>query len=370
MKKPQKLVSQEYNLSFLSPAFLGNAEQKGQFRTPPFKALLREWWRVAVAPSQMYDWKKILAREQDLFGSVRGASGGTQSHVRLRLKGWDAGHMTELSHVLIERVAGMNPPFVPGLYLGYGPITNQEKVVKIKQPPAIADGEKLNLLTVMYPADYQDEIERALRLVQAFGTLGGRSHNGWGSLDLAPPDGSRWLWSSCLPEEFSKMLRPLDECLGSDWPAAIAKDAKGPLIWRVDAEPKPNESDQKKDVLKKLSLLRQRLNKKAREKDYSGVTGRALLSLPVANAKGAEGSMGNDGRLPSSLRFKVVRFEAEEGKGRRVGAIVYHMPFNVNVQEKLPLLNAVAKGQQMEFWTIIHELLDKDHVRIGGGQLG
>ena len=80
--------------------------------------------------------------------------------------------------------------------------------------------------------------------------------------------------------------------------------------------------------------------------------------------------MGNDGRLPSSLRFKVVRFEAEEGKGRRVGAIVYHMPFNVNVQEKLPFLKAVTQSQQRGFWTIIHEILDKDHDRIGGGQLG
>ena len=29
-----------YEVSFLTPAFLGNAEQNGQWRTPPFKALL------------------------------------------------------------------------------------------------------------------------------------------------------------------------------------------------------------------------------------------------------------------------------------------------------------------------------------------
>jgi CRISPR-associated protein Cmr1 len=30
----------EYTVSFTTPAFLGNAEQAGQWRTPPFKALL------------------------------------------------------------------------------------------------------------------------------------------------------------------------------------------------------------------------------------------------------------------------------------------------------------------------------------------
>ena len=38
-----------YRVSFNTPAFLGNAEQQGQWRTPPIKALIRQWWRVAYA---------------------------------------------------------------------------------------------------------------------------------------------------------------------------------------------------------------------------------------------------------------------------------------------------------------------------------
>ena len=34
-----------YQLRFQTPAFLGNAQQQGQWRTPPFKALLRQWWQ-------------------------------------------------------------------------------------------------------------------------------------------------------------------------------------------------------------------------------------------------------------------------------------------------------------------------------------
>lgn len=38
-----------YTLSFTTPAFLGNAEQSAQWRAPPFKAQLRQWWRVVHA---------------------------------------------------------------------------------------------------------------------------------------------------------------------------------------------------------------------------------------------------------------------------------------------------------------------------------
>lgn len=34
-----------FQLRFQTPAFLGNAQQQGPWRTPPFKALLRQWWQ-------------------------------------------------------------------------------------------------------------------------------------------------------------------------------------------------------------------------------------------------------------------------------------------------------------------------------------
>lgn len=48
-----------YTISFTTPAFLGNAEQQAQWRTPPFKALLRQWWRVVKAPDFNYDYQKL-----------------------------------------------------------------------------------------------------------------------------------------------------------------------------------------------------------------------------------------------------------------------------------------------------------------------
>jgi CRISPR-associated protein Cmr1 len=33
----------EYQVSFMTPAFLGNVEQAGQWRTPPFEVLSLKW---------------------------------------------------------------------------------------------------------------------------------------------------------------------------------------------------------------------------------------------------------------------------------------------------------------------------------------
>ncbi|OYV75217.1 MAG: hypothetical protein B7Z66_13795 [Chromatiales bacterium 21-64-14] len=44
----------KYTVRFVTPAFLGNAEQTGQWRTPPFKALRRR-----VLPVSVHDWGPV-----------------------------------------------------------------------------------------------------------------------------------------------------------------------------------------------------------------------------------------------------------------------------------------------------------------------
>ena len=77
----------EYRLSFATPAFLGNEQQQAQWRTPPLKALIRQWWRVVKAPQTGFDVDKLRAAEGGLFGAASddGAVKSHQSLVRLRL---------------------------------------------------------------------------------------------------------------------------------------------------------------------------------------------------------------------------------------------------------------------------------------------
>ncbi|PZP56463.1 MAG: hypothetical protein DI596_10305, partial [Azospira oryzae] len=49
-----KMTERGYTVRFLTPAFLGDAEQNARWRTPPFKHLLREWWRVAYAADRRF----------------------------------------------------------------------------------------------------------------------------------------------------------------------------------------------------------------------------------------------------------------------------------------------------------------------------
>ncbi|MGH6893265.1 MAG: CRISPR-associated ring nuclease Csm6 [Dongiaceae bacterium] len=92
----------EYTVRFTSPAFL--AEQNGQWRTPPFKALLRQWWRVAYAAEHAFpkDTKAMRHEEGVLFGhawleddrDVRGGKiAARKSLVRIRLDRWDEGKL-------------------------------------------------------------------------------------------------------------------------------------------------------------------------------------------------------------------------------------------------------------------------------------
>ena len=90
-----------YQVQFTTPAFLGNAEQSGQWRTPPFKALLRQWWRVVWAAEHGFRENIGAMRREEglLFGNAwlkREENGRTvtdycKSQVRIRLDRWDAG---------------------------------------------------------------------------------------------------------------------------------------------------------------------------------------------------------------------------------------------------------------------------------------
>ena len=99
----QPMQQMKYEVRFLTPAFLGNAEQSGQWRTPPFKALLRQWWRVAYAAKKEFrvDVRQMRRDEGLLFGNAwlsheengRTVKDFCKSLVRMRLNRWTVGEL-------------------------------------------------------------------------------------------------------------------------------------------------------------------------------------------------------------------------------------------------------------------------------------
>ena len=305
---------------FITPAFLGDADQKGAWRVPPFKAQLRYWWRFVHAAEKQFrfDVNDMCQAEAELFGAASGGT-GQASKVRLRLDRWREGKLKNIKAEINQEV-----------YLGYGPVTNKG----LKKPPAIDAGEQA-VLKISWLTEDDDreigltdeqgrQIEKALWLMHQFGQRGGRSRNGWGSyvLEGALPDVS-----------IQHLTRDWKQALTLDWPHAIGADEKGPLTWQT--VPKNNW----RDLIRELATLRRDLNQQAKQHGL-----RHLMNYP---AKGAR----NPGvkRMPNTLRFKAMI----NGEGQLYGRI-FHTPCAPH---------SVEQKKAKRLWDMIHQALDSRYQR-------
>lgn len=298
------MIERTLEVRFLSPAFLGNAKQQGEWRVPPFKALLRQWWRMAVARDVGFNPDALRAREGQLFGTVNGAGGkARKSRLKLRLGHWKSGTLDEWNGKAGGGVGAGRFNIPATVYLGYGPVLpesrREAKPVRLKAAPAIKPLRESTQLRLWLAdgcgasPEEQAAIERTLDLIEAYGTLGGRSRNGWGSLTLG-----RSL------EGFVPPLVPWQEAIERDWAHGIGKDGRGALVWRT------GECSTWENAIGELARLRFGLRKAVGEP--------LLLSYPCTG-KTMPG-WGREARLPATFRFKV----RPAGKG--VVGIVFHVP--------------------------------------------
>lgn len=311
------METREYQVRFLIPAFLGNAEQNGQWRTPPFKALLRQWWRMAYAADQHFrvDVATMRREEGQLFGAAADRT-GNRSRVRLRLSCWQVGKMDRWEQdprVRHPEVGKGGAQIGSHLYLGYGPLNfNQGTYLgkktgqTFKPHAAIRAGESAQL-RLAFPAADAELLDAALSLIARYGTLGGRSRNGWGSFELDPKEGAS--------EGANPPTRDWRDCLDRDWPHAIGRDDQGALIWRTEA------FDDWKALMRRLAEIKIGLRTQFSFSSGNNAPqpeARHWLSHPVTkhNVK-----PWRQGRLPNSLRFKVRT--DDDGKLR---GVIFHVP--------------------------------------------
>ncbi len=331
-----------YTLCFQSPAFLGNASQQAQWRTPPIKAQLRQWWRVAVAQELGYDVARLRQREAALFGAAADDGDSRQSRIRIRLSHWDEGKLKDwprhgtVTHPEVPAPAGSD------LYLGFGPLeyNKASRSTALKNNAAIQAGASATL-GLAFPEADAAALLHALWLMDCYGTLGGRSRNGWGSFSLLPAD------AQTAALEGKPTTRNWQQALQLDWPHVLGSDTHGLLAWQT----RPfNNWPQLMQELARLKIgLRtqfiyaldvnagdkQLYNKKGEEVgiEHGRPQQRHWLAYPVThhNVK----NWGSNARLPNSLRFKV---RPAPGNPQQVVGVVFHMPclpppaFNPNVQ--------------------------------------
>jgi CRISPR-associated protein Cmr1 len=348
-----KKLEYQYQVSFTTPAFLGNAEQAGQWRTPPFKALLRQWWRVAYAAKKNFVFRVDEMRREEglLFGHAwlendtferdgrKVTTSARKSEVRIRLDSWSVGKLTArewqplatVTHPEVKTAVGAD------LYLGYGPVTlpRGERQSKLKANAAIQAGESTTL-SLAIPDGHAPHIERALGLMASYGTLGGRSRNGWGSFSLTPLERTPVLNSA-------PVLRLWSDALAHDWdwPHAMGQDS-APLIWQTKS------FNDWKALMRELAIIKIGLRRQfvfTTGKNAPHTEARHWLSYPVTNH--SVQAWGGNARLPNSLRFKVRKTD----DGKLVG-VIFHMPCKPPdaFRSDLPTLESV--------WKRVHAFLD------------
>ena len=353
------MLTRAYTIRFNTPAFLGNADQDGQWRTPPIKALLRQWWRVAFAADQTgaVDMGAMRAAEGKLFGVAADRDGDSRkSEVRIRLNRWDKGSLSSwtgqeqgvalVTHREVKR-NGQVTPVSSQLYLGYGPLKLAQGQTSLKARAAIQAVEHAVLsLAIPSGAEEATRLDTALSLMHRYGTLGGRSRNGWGSFSLTPIDASTPELKADLD---ARLTSHWQDALGLDWPHAIGTDVGSdgkqvrPLIWQTEA------LVDWKAVMRRLAEIKISLRVQFIFPDvqppHPQPLARHWLAYPIT--KHATLAWDRNARLPNSLRFKV-RADAD-GKLR---GVIFHVPCLPPPQFK-PNLAAIQT-----VWRQVHAHLD------------
>jgi len=347
-----------YTLRMLTPAFLGDADQNGRWRTPPIKALLRQWWRVAYAAEKQFAMRVDEMRHEEglLFGHAwlendtyecngrQVTTAARKSLIRLRLNIWETGKLDKdhwpddkkVVHPEVKNRDGKAMPVGSNLYLGYGPLAyDRQKHTTVIKANAAIQAEETATFSIAFPQANASSIVNALWLMDRYGTLGGRSRNGWGSFVLTPVGDTPKLNSTLTTCDWR-------DCLNMDWPHAVGHDNKGALIWQT--EPMADW----RDVMKRLAELKIGLRTQfgfSTGKNVPTPEARHWLSYPVTNH--SVSCWDSKARLPNTLRFKVRPTDDD-----RLVGVIFHVPH-------LPPKNFNPERKVIEeIWSSVHRYLD------------
>jgi CRISPR-associated protein Cmr1 len=351
------MQTRQLQVQFLTPAFMGDANQSGRWRTPPFKAQLRQWWRVSYAAQQQFAVSVHEMRDIEgrLFGHAwldndiddeNNKVAARKSLVRIRLSRWDEGQLKSwqsANKAIHPSVNKVNHPEVgmvdSNLYMGYGPVLlpRGSREPTLKSNAAIQANEQAQL-AVAFPEVHAITLDQALQLMDLYGTVGGRSRNGWGSYSLQRIDG---VDTPTCPTA----TQALGKCLSMDWPHALGSDSQGALIWQT--LPHKDWASLMRTLAEiKIKLRTQAAFKFPHAQPDGQVHARHWLSYPITRHDVNDWKRKNL-RLPNQLRFKV-----RHSNDGLVG-VIFHMPHK-------PPAEFGSSTQTLErIWRQVHSHLDQ-----------
>ncbi|AEH45214.1 CRISPR-associated RAMP protein, Cmr1 family [Thermodesulfatator indicus DSM 15286] len=340
----EKLVTVKFHCRIITPMFLGDAEQKASLRPAPFKGLLRYWWRVA-AGRNLKDPVELLTEETKIFGG--GGEKAQKSLVTVELEG----KPKIITDQRLPRVRNVfhpeaGRPVNPLLYLGYGPVTwdKGSKYTRFYLAPKETFTLKLTL-----PASFlEDEyFKTALLYLCAFGAIGSRSRNGWGSFQVEkidPPITAKIKYSLWGKGLFQK-----------DYPFTLAAQKEENLIKALVWKTK-NLRKNWEEVMKELAEVYISVRTSLSPDGTKDIDERHLLGFPLTNHYAFDApNWGKNARHASPLRLFVRK------KKTGYQGFVLHLPFGISKEMRK---NAARKefftpDKQFKIWQKVHQRLDQ-----------
>lgn len=318
----------------VTPMFLGNAEQKAEWRSEPFKGLMRFWWRVSQGSLQM-EWRELLKHESALFGSAGDDDGkGGKSNVIVRVIS-QAMPSSDLPKDIKVTHPEINAPIYAMAYLAGQGIINKKK------KPHFFPVNSTFTLQIDSPRSETNAMKKVICLIQLFGALGARSRNGWGSFRII---GGGYESQEITQTLQSSEVNDWKTGFTKDYPNSLGKDSIGSLLWKTVPKRK-HWNDVMKDLAEAYIELRAGKIKNDPQKLHPEQE-RPLLGTPITHHI-------NDERYSSPIRLMVRK------RGSEYLGFILHLPQQFP-NHGSPLAKSMPlKEKQLDIWTNkIHKRLD------------
>lgn len=180
------IVSWNFTIEVITPAFLGGAGSDAELRSASFKGLIRYWWRI-VFGSQYGD--NILQRESEIFGAATDDKKirAGKSNVQIMIEPIKnlSGHIEKLNGKPKRVTSKRNSFFINLLeYLAFGvAVYDKNQRRNVISRTALKPGSQFNL-TLSVSKPFSEEVLQAFLYLCKYGGVGAKNRNGFGSLHI------------------------------------------------------------------------------------------------------------------------------------------------------------------------------------------
>jgi len=171
----KNISDKEFDIEVVTPMFLGGANTlAAELRVPSIKGMLRFWWRATCGIESLSEKKK---KEKKILGSTDNKAAfylqiDNLSNVHYQMDLKDRGKKFKVHGHPVSIID----------YLAYGTYKYQRGKGNVYQKAHIKPESSFLLKIFFYNDDFKGDVLRALSFFMAFGGLGAKSRNGFGSL--------------------------------------------------------------------------------------------------------------------------------------------------------------------------------------------